>query len=76
MFVKTKAYLIEVLFKYSTPGKATLITHERWTMLVRPARDKHPGLSKTFINYVRKKLYNVGPCWQSINDGEKKVFFI
>ncbi len=30
-------------------------------MLERPAKDKHSSLLRKFLNYGRKKFYNIGP---------------
>jgi hypothetical protein len=35
------------------------LTHEHWTRLERPVKDKHSSLFQTFVNYVRKKFYNI-----------------
>ncbi len=31
------------------------------TRLEKPARDKRSSLLRTFVNYARKKFYNIGP---------------
>jgi hypothetical protein len=41
-------------------------------MLERLARDQHSSLLQTLVNYVRKKMYNIGPRLQQ----EKGVFKI
>jgi len=43
----------------------------------RSARDKHSSLLRKFVNYGRKKFYNIGPSATSSNDvtnGEKNFF--
>jgi|APCry1669189369_1035219.scaffolds.fasta_scaffold381320_1 hypothetical protein len=35
--------------------------HNHWTRLERLAREKHSGLLFTFVNYGRKKFYNIVP---------------
>jgi hypothetical protein len=37
------------------------LTHKYLTWLKRLARDKHNSLLQTFVNYSRKKFYNIGP---------------
>ncbi len=44
-------------------------THE--TKLERLSRDKHSSLLRTFVNYGRKKFYNIGPM---ASKTKKKVF--
>jgi hypothetical protein len=36
------------------------LLHYPQTRLERLARDKHTSLLRTFVNYVRKKFYNIG----------------
>ncbi len=38
-----------------------LLTNAR-TKLKRLAKYKHSNLLKAFVNYRRKKFYNIGPC--------------
>ncbi len=37
-----------------------ILTCKHSTRLEKPAKDKHPSLIRTFINYGRKKCYNIG----------------
>jgi hypothetical protein len=32
-----------------------------------PARDKHSNLLRFFVNYGRKRFYNIGPCLPRVN---------
>ncbi len=34
-----------------------------YTKLEKLAMDKHSSLLRTFVNYVRKKFYKIGPRW-------------
>ncbi len=47
--------------KVSSIGVGSCFTNKYQTRLERLSRDKHSGLLRTFVNYVRKKFYNIGP---------------
>jgi hypothetical protein len=36
------------------------------TRLERLDNDKQSSLSRTFVNYGRKKFYTIGPWWQHV----------
>ncbi len=57
---KAGAYLAEALFRCSTLGYAPGLTHKHYTRLERLNRNKHSSLLRTFVNYGRKKFYNIG----------------
>jgi hypothetical protein len=38
-------------------------TNRHYTKLERLAMDKHSSLLRTFVNYGRKKFYNIGPSF-------------
>jgi hypothetical protein len=41
------------------------------------ARDKHSSLLRTFVNYVRKTFYNIGPrdqCYETSYEHNLKMF--
>jgi hypothetical protein len=40
--------------------KSASLYHKHETRLERPARGKYSSLIKTFVNYRRKKFYNIG----------------
>ncbi len=44
----------------STLMQATGLTHKHYVRLERLARDKHTSKLRKFVNYRRKKFYNVG----------------
>jgi hypothetical protein len=46
--------------------KAPSLTLKNQTRLERPARDKPFSFLLTFINYGRKKFYNIGPRVKSL----------
>ncbi len=47
--------------KCASPGEAPRLTYQHWTILERSIRDEHCSLFQTFVNYGRKKFYNIGP---------------
>ncbi len=49
----------------SSLGQTLSITHKRYTRLESLARGKHSNLLRTFVNYGRKKFYNIGPSSKS-----------
>jgi hypothetical protein len=49
----------EPTLRFSTLGQAPSLTIKYYTRLKRPARDKHSSLSQIFVNYGRKKFYNI-----------------
>ncbi len=61
---KARAYLSEAPFMCSTLAQAPGRTHKHQTKLEMSARDKHSGILRTFVNYDRKKVYNIGPWTQ------------
>ncbi len=64
MFVgKVGAYLLVEQLEYTFTWVGGL-SYNHWTRMERPARDKHSCLLRKFVNYVRKKLYNIGTCLQ------------
>jgi hypothetical protein len=55
MFVgKAGAYPTVEQLKFTSLGK-------QWPRLERPVRAKHYSSLRKFINYGRKKFYNIGP---------------
>jgi hypothetical protein len=46
-----------------TLREATGLTHKHLTRLEMPATNKHYSLLLTFVNYGRKKFYNIGPWY-------------
>ncbi len=62
---EARAYTSEALFRCSALGLAPGLTHKHWTILEKPARDKHSSLLRAFVNYGLKKFYNTGPKVQS-----------
>ncbi len=67
MFVGKARSLPEsgVLFGCSTQVGYSL-THKHQSRLERLARDKHSSLLRTFVNYGRKKFYNVDPMGPNV----------
>jgi hypothetical protein len=62
MFVyKVGALPSKAPLRCSTLGWAPSLTHEHLTRLEKLARDKHSNLSQAFVNYDRKKFYNILP---------------
>ncbi len=48
-------------------------------MLERPAREKHSSLLQKFINYVRKKFYNIdawGQCYKTLFVPDLRIFVL
>ncbi len=61
---KSRTYLSETPFGCSTIGQAPALTHKHQSRLKEPARNTHSSL---FVNYGRKKLYNIGPRTEVLN---------
>jgi hypothetical protein len=38
-----------------------------YTSVEKVTKGKHSGLLRKFVNYVRKKFYNIGPCYHIHN---------
>jgi hypothetical protein len=47
----------------SASPEGSCLTLKQKTRLERLARDKHSSLLQEFVNYGRKKLYNIGPWY-------------
>ncbi len=60
LYVRPGAYPSETPFRCPTLRQAPGLTHKQQTSLERLATDKHSSLLRTFVNYVRKKFYNIG----------------
>ncbi len=62
MFVgKARTYPREAAFMSSTLGEATVLTLKNKPRQERLSSHKHSSLLPTFVNYDRKKFYNIGP---------------
>ena len=51
----------EETFRCSTLGYTPGLTHKQNIRLESPERGKRSSLLRTFVNYWRKKSYNIGP---------------
>jgi hypothetical protein len=58
---KAGTYPREETFSCSTLGLTPVLTHNLYIRLENPERGKHSSLLRTFVNYDRKKFYNIGP---------------
>ncbi len=47
--------------RFFIQGQAPGLTHKHYNRLIRLVRDKHSSLLQIFVNYGRKKFYNIGP---------------
>jgi hypothetical protein len=62
MFVaKAATYPSKATVRCSTLRLAPGLVYKHWTRLEEPARDKTLAYLLTFVNYGRKKCYNIGP---------------
>ncbi len=59
--VRQGAYLSKAPSKCSIIGETLNIKIKYLTQLESTARDKHSSLLRKFVNYGRKKFYNIGP---------------
>ncbi len=58
---ETRAYPNEALFRCTTLEKATGLTYKPQNRLVRPTKDKHSSLLRTFVNYSSKSFITLSP---------------
>ncbi len=56
---QARVFLSQIIF--SPVRVSSGLTNNHYTRLKRQARDKHYSLLRTFVNYGRKKFYNIGP---------------